>query len=86
MQRQWAAFAYSLALSEETSVLAIARRAYCLWEKEGRPENSALRHWLQAESEIARELAEAIVQAPRPPRTLADPAGFTTTPADGRSG
>jgi hypothetical protein len=86
MQRQWAAFAYSLALSEETSVLAIARRAYCLWEKEGRPENSALRHWLQAESEIARELAEAIVQAPRPARSIVDPAAFSAAPVDGRSG
>lgn len=31
---------------------AISRRAYELWEKEGRPEGSDLRHWLQAEQEL----------------------------------
>ena len=31
---------------------AIARRAYELWENEGRPEGSDLWHWLQAESEV----------------------------------
>ena len=31
---------------------AISRRAYELWEKEGRPDGSDLRHWLQAEQEI----------------------------------
>jgi len=31
---------------------AIARRAYDLWENEGRPEGCNLRHWLQAESEL----------------------------------
>jgi hypothetical protein len=30
----------------------ISRRAYELWEKEGRPEGSDLRHWLQAEQEL----------------------------------
>jgi hypothetical protein len=31
----------------------IARRAYELWEAEGRPEGSDLRHWLQAEQELS---------------------------------
>jgi hypothetical protein len=31
---------------------AISRRAYELWEKEGRPEGSDLRHWLQAEQDL----------------------------------
>jgi hypothetical protein len=31
---------------------AISRRAYELWESEGRPEGSDLRHWLQAEQEL----------------------------------
>jgi hypothetical protein len=30
----------------------ISRRAYELWEQEGRPEGSDLRHWLQAEREL----------------------------------
>lgn len=32
----------------------IAIRAYSIWEAEGRPEGAALRHWLQAEAELAR--------------------------------
>src|SRR4051812_23413660 len=32
---------------------AVSRRAYELWEKDGRPEGSDLRHWLQAEQELA---------------------------------
>jgi hypothetical protein len=32
---------------------SVSRRAYELWEKEGRPEGSDLRHWLQAEQELA---------------------------------
>jgi hypothetical protein len=31
---------------------AISRRAYELWEKEGRPEGNDLRHWLQAEQDL----------------------------------
>jgi hypothetical protein len=30
---------------------AVSRRAYELWEQEGRPEGCDLRHWLQAEQE-----------------------------------
>ena len=42
----------------------VSRRAYELWENEGRPEGSDLRHWLQAEQELrnnpssARELEQ----------------------------
>jgi hypothetical protein len=31
----------------------ISRRAYLLWEQEGRPEGRAQVHWLQAEAEAA---------------------------------
>src|SRR3954470_11267317 len=31
---------------------AVSRRAYELWEKDGRPEGCELRHWLQAEQEL----------------------------------
>ena len=39
----------SPAISAET----VSRRAYELWEQEGRPEGCDLRHWLQAEQELA---------------------------------
>ena len=32
---------------------AIRRRAYALWEQEGRPEKKDLEHWFRAEAEIA---------------------------------
>jgi Protein of unknown function (DUF2934) len=31
----------------------IKRRAYLLWEQEGRPEGRADEHWLRAEAEVA---------------------------------
>jgi len=34
------------------SAEAISRRAYEIWESEGRPEGCDLRHWLQAEEEL----------------------------------
>lgn len=41
------------ASSSRSSADSISRRAYELWEQEGRPEGSDLRHWLQAEREIS---------------------------------
>lgn len=32
----------------------ISRRAYELWEKDGRPEGNEQRHWFQAERELSR--------------------------------
>ena len=34
----------------------IALRAYQIWEAEGRPPGSAVRHWLEAEAELAARL------------------------------
>ena len=34
---------------------AVSRRAYEIWEREGRPEGCDLRHWLQAEQELEGE-------------------------------
>lgn len=46
--------------STETSVAssnqapdAVSRRAYEIWEREGRPEGCDLKHWLQAERELS---------------------------------
>lgn len=36
---------------------AIARRAYEIYERDGRPEGRALEHWRQAEAEILAERA-----------------------------
>jgi hypothetical protein len=38
-------------LSSTAGAENVSRRAYELWEKEGRPEGCDLRHWLQAEQE-----------------------------------
>jgi|SRR5687768_14064917 len=38
-------------ISSRVSADAVSRRAYELWEQEGRPEGCDLRHWLQAEQE-----------------------------------
>lgn len=38
--------------STSVSADAISRRAYEIWESEGRPEGCDLRHWLQAEQEL----------------------------------
>lgn len=35
-----------------SSAEAISRRAYQLWEQEGRPEGNDLHHWLRAEREL----------------------------------
>ena len=34
---------------------AIRQRAYEIWEQEGRPDGSALRHWLQASDEFSED-------------------------------
>jgi hypothetical protein len=39
--------------SSRPSADSISRRAYELWEQEGRPEGNDMRHWLQAEQELA---------------------------------
>ena len=34
---------------------AISRRAYEIWEREGRPDGCDLRHWLEAEQELREQ-------------------------------
>lgn len=41
----------------------ISRRAYELWEKEGRPEGCDRRHWLQAEQELRSDHASNVAPA-----------------------
>ena len=46
-------------MTEEGIEALIRRRAHELWEREGRPEGWALRHWLDAERRVREELAHA---------------------------
>src|SRR5688572_8048575 len=49
---------------------AVSRRAYELWEQEGRPEGCDLRHWLQAEQECGiNGLDKGMRDAATPPLT-----------------
>ena len=56
----------------------IAKRAYCIWEGEGRPSGKELDHWLRAEAEVKAErpepASELSVAAPRAERAAAVPA------------
>jgi hypothetical protein len=47
-------------LSNRPSAETISRRAYELWEQEGRPEGADLRHWLQAEQELNGSQGSAV--------------------------
>jgi hypothetical protein len=45
---------------ESDLIEAIRRRAYEIWESEGRPEGRDHIHWLRAEAEFREKLAAAI--------------------------
>jgi hypothetical protein len=53
----------------------IARRAYAIWEIEGRPTGRELDHWLRAESEVQAQEAAPVQKTPparaKPRRTPA---------------
>src|SRR5262245_43377320 len=42
----------STSASNQPSAESISRRAYEIWEQQGRPDGSDLQHWLQAEQEL----------------------------------
>ena len=48
----------------------IARRAYSLWEVEGRPIGRELDHWLRAEAEVQGARAESPDPTPESPAKL----------------
>ena len=52
--------------------LRIQRRAYEIWEQEGRPEGRALDHWTQAEQEIRADRDEPLKLAEGEIASLAD--------------
>src|SRR6185295_17885625 len=55
------------------SAEAVSRRAYEIWESEGRPEGADFRHWLQAEQELTANRSEN----PKRTETSAAPRGTT---------
>lgn len=44
-------------MTEATNLEEIGRRAYMLWEQEGRPHGKDWEHWFKAESEFLAETA-----------------------------
>ncbi len=68
----------------------IQRRAYEIWEREGRPNGREFDHWVAAEAELAQaaQAPEAPPRKPRAPRAKAAPAkldGSGGTPAPKRT-
>ena len=68
---------------QETMIRA---RARAIWEEEGRPDGSALRHWLEAERQVMRDRdaqGDAVANDPAVSEAAADrsqPAFTGTTP------
>ena len=46
-------------MTEDEIERLIRSRAHAMWEREGRPEGWALRHWLDAERRVREEVAHA---------------------------
>jgi hypothetical protein len=65
----------------------VRERAYALWEREGRPEGGAERHWAQAEEELRaeeqRRAGAPIAEAAGIPADAASTAGTETWPGPG---
>jgi hypothetical protein len=64
--------------SSVVSADAISRRAYELWEQEGRPEGNDMRHWFQAERELSSTSSDSSV------RTMSGTTQTTNTGSDVR--
>lgn len=54
----------------------VAKRAYQIWEKEGRPHGRDREHWKQAERELAATSGSAGVPALKPAPTAVAPASL----------
>lgn len=55
----------TVSMSFGASAEEISRRAYEIWESEGRPPGCDLRHWLQAEQELSGRHARREEERPR---------------------
>jgi hypothetical protein len=61
-------------MSEADLIVRIRRRAYQMWEREGRPVGRELSHWLQAEMELSGEFT---TEALKSSQTTKRPKGNT---------
>jgi hypothetical protein len=65
---------------------AIRRRAYLLWEREGRPIDHGLANWLEAESELRSDATARVRDLPSAPIEAAPGKGGPYSPDDGSAG
>lgn len=61
---------------------AIRRRAYFLWEDEGRPDDHGLANWLDAESELQSGATARVRDIPSAPVEATPGQGWPSSPAD----
>jgi hypothetical protein len=76
----------SISMSFGAPAEEISRRAYEIWENEGRPEGCDLRHWLQAEQELSARNSTASQPASASSETPSEPprnTGTDTRPLQG---
>lgn len=59
-------------------VVKMREQAHAIWEREGRPEGQAERHWAQAEEELRGDAAPAAPEAASEPEASAPPDTHTT--------
>jgi hypothetical protein len=64
---------------------AISRRAYELWEQEGRPEGNDMRHWLQAEKELGGSRSASTEPSRYTDQPQARPTANDSRPLQGQS-
>lgn len=57
----------------------IRERAHAIWDREGKPEGAAERHWQQAESEIDKEDTGTRKPAAKKPATAKKPAAGSSS-------
>jgi hypothetical protein len=61
----------------------IAKRAYEIWEREGRPHGRDREHWLKAVEEISASIvADPVVLKPAKPRKVAGPKAVAAPKAE----
>jgi hypothetical protein len=68
-------------VSSQLSAETISRRAYEIWEHQGRPDGNDLQHWLQAEQELSGASATSSASTPQKSEPAAD-----TRPLQGTRG
>ena len=72
----------SISSPTQVSADAISRRAYELWEADGRPDGCDLHHWLQAERELSGDSANTNGNGSRTNSTVS--ASAASKPTDTR--